>query len=221
MSLQITRAGIEVPSDDVLASWRDRFAAHHSVRLPQFFEPQLYVWIRGRVAAAPFVPQRHPHAGSSAKNQQLNDAALHLRLWTLLNDVRLFRVVEQLAACGPIGCCVTHVYSLDATPASRDVWHGDADGNRLVALSVNVGGRYDGGSLQIRDAGSGVARNPSSLIAHPESSIANPQSLIINPESLIRNPSFQNPESRIQNPESTIRNPPSTSQKLHRRMQAD
>ena len=40
---------------------------------------------------------------------------------------------------------------MEPRPEHFDTWHGDMDGNRMVALSVNLGQPYQGGMLEIRE----------------------------------------------------------------------
>src|ERR687892_629083 len=151
MALQIARAGVRMPSDEEFAALRREFDARHYIRIMGFLAPDLLRWARDRLQTAPFVWQVHENTNPPARNLQLADATLQGTLRALLNDTRLFTAVERLTGCAPIGCCWTHVYSLDATPGSYDAWHGDVDGNRLVAVSINVGRAYAGGTLSIRE----------------------------------------------------------------------
>ena len=72
----------------------------------------------------------------------------------LLNDSTLFETVQSITGCDPIGSCYPVVFRLDPGTGG-DSWHDDVDGNRLVGLTVNIGGRYDGGVLQLRDRRTG------------------------------------------------------------------
>ena len=163
MPFQITRAGVRVPSEDEIERWRREFDRCHCIQLPGFLPPDLLSWVQRRLASAQFHWETHEDTFPPAANLQLSDPHLQLELRTLLNDQRVFDIVEHLSGAGPVGCCLTHVYALDPSPQSRDAWHGDVDGNRRVAISINVGGHYEGGELRIRD-------KPSARIIH---SVAN------------------------------------------------
>jgi 2-oxoglutarate-Fe(II)-dependent oxygenase superfamily protein len=154
MGFQINRRGVELPAGPESEHWRRQFAARHCIQIPGFLSPDLLSWLRGRLDASRFEPEVHMDTYPPAMNLQLADDALQLEIRTLLNDTRLFGAVEDIAGSGPVGCCVTHVYMLDASPDSRDSWHGDVDGNRMVAISINAGGAYEGGVLQIRERAS-------------------------------------------------------------------
>ena len=155
MPFQIGRGAVTLPSDDEIHRRRAEFEAGHFVRIAGFVSADLLQWIRRELRAAPFHWEIHDDTDPPAKNLQLGDAQLQLKLCTLVNDSRLFGTVERMTGCAPIGCCLTHVYCLDAAPESRDAWHGDVDGNRLIAISINVGDAYSGGRLLIREQAGG------------------------------------------------------------------
>jgi hypothetical protein len=77
-------------------------------------------------------------------------------LWLLVNDDRLFRVVEAVTGCPHIGSFHGRVYRFTESPSHHDSWHDDLADNRLIAMSINLSSEaYDGGVLQIRDSTSG------------------------------------------------------------------
>jgi hypothetical protein len=152
--LQVTRTGVRVPGDEAVAAFRREYDARHAVRVPEFLEPQLLAWILARLDTAPFTECVHPEVDPPAVEFLMDDPALHLMLWSLFNDGRLFEAVRRLTGCDAIGCFRSRAYAFEPSPRTHDTWHSDADGNRLVALSLNVGGAYDGGILQIRHAAS-------------------------------------------------------------------
>lgn len=150
MSLQLSRAGVRLPADAEVAAWRAAFADRHGIRVRGFVAPDLLAWIRRRLETAPF--REHVHdTEPPAVDLIMNDMRLHLTLWSLFNDARLFEIVRRITGCDRIGCYEARVYAMDPSPAHHDVWHGDVDGNRLVAMSVNLGDAYEGGLLRIRE----------------------------------------------------------------------
>jgi Rps23 Pro-64 3,4-dihydroxylase Tpa1-like proline 4-hydroxylase len=67
----------------------------------------------------------------------------------------LFRILETLTRCEPIGCYAFRVYRMDPGDRHHDTWHGDDNGNRLLTLSINVGLEpFEGGELELRARGS-------------------------------------------------------------------
>jgi hypothetical protein len=75
----------------------------------------------------------------------------------LMNDRRLFELVEEITGCGPIGSFTGRLYRMMPQRNDYASWHDDLAYHRLVAISINVStGAYLGGILQIRNRESGV-----------------------------------------------------------------
>ena len=104
---------------------------------------------------APFVERVHGDLDPPAIDSVLADESLLVILATLLNDRRLFETVRAVTGCDPIACFHPVIYRFDPRPEHHDAWHGDNDGNRLVAMSINIGGPFDGGVLQFREGPAG------------------------------------------------------------------
>jgi len=104
---------------------------------------------------APFVERVHGDLDPPAIDSVLADESLLVILATLLNDRRLFETVRAVTGCDPIACFHPVIYRFDPRPEHHDAWHGDNDGNRLVAMSINIGGPFDGGVLQFREGPKG------------------------------------------------------------------
>jgi hypothetical protein len=155
---QLTRTGFRSASPDNLESLRQACADAPCVRLSRFLEP----WLRHRwgaaLDAAPFKPRIHHDSAYWGGTPPPNDLALDApdllgEMLFLMNDPALFRVVEQIAGCEPIGSFKGIVYRFVPGQGHSDRWHSDMDGNRLVAISVNMGREpFAGGRLQIADA---------------------------------------------------------------------
>lgn len=150
VGLQISRRGVQVPAEAEIAAWRARFDDRHGILVPGLVEPRLLEWMRGRLATAPFREDVHD-TDPPAVDLLMDDAALHHTLMALFNDARLFDVVERISSCDPIGCYMARVYAMDASPNHHDEWHSDVDGNRMIGMSVNLAGPYEGGLLRIRE----------------------------------------------------------------------
>jgi hypothetical protein len=151
MTLQVGINRIALPGDAEVAAWRDEFAASHCVRFPRFFDERLLEWLRAQLAAAPFRLRVHEGIDPPPVDLGLVDDRLLAIVRTLLNDGRLFTIVRAISGCDAIGTFLGIVYRMEPRPEHFDTWHGDMDGNRMVTLSVNLGDRYEGGVLQIRD----------------------------------------------------------------------
>ncbi|MGI8429756.1 MAG: hypothetical protein ACR2OB_10730 [Solirubrobacteraceae bacterium] len=120
--------------------------------MPGFFEPMFCAEVAAAIERARFHRREHGKVGSEAC-MEVNPALV--RLLFALNDRRVFVAIDEITSCGAIGCFDGRVYRLGTSSADRDSWHDDLGDNRLAAMSVNVGGEYSGGTLQIRQARSG------------------------------------------------------------------
>lgn len=100
--------------------------------------------------AAPFRPRTHHDAaywGGEPPVDHIIDAADVLgRMLFAITDPALFRAIEHTTDCGPIGCFHGFVYRLGVATGDRDRFHSDMNGNRLAAMSINLGREpYKGG----------------------------------------------------------------------------
>ena len=156
--IQLSRAGVRVsgdPSD--LERLKARFAATHVVRLPHFIADDLAALVDDRIARARFVPRIDD--GIEIEDTP-DDAALQAACHFLMNDPRLFSIVERITGCAPLGRFTGRIYRRRAPRAPGEhyyPWHDDVSEDRRVGISVNLGrASYEGGALQLRDAASGA-----------------------------------------------------------------
>jgi len=74
----------------------------------------------------------------------------------LVNDKKLFQIIQTVTRCDQIGCFQGRVYRLNPGGGHHDSWHNDIGEDRLVGMSINLSSDvYSGGRLQIRDQASG------------------------------------------------------------------
>ena len=151
MPFRLTRAGVEAPSDRERPHWREAFDRQHCLRFDDFLEPALLDWIRGALAGARFGTRIHAALSPPVRDTVLEDALLQARLLLITNDAALFSAVEAITGCDAIGCFAPVVRRQDPGDGNHDEWHGDVDGNRLVGLSINVGEKFDGSAIELRD----------------------------------------------------------------------
>lgn len=139
--------------EDELHRLTAAFASHHVVRLPGFLADDLLHTIDAGLSAAPF----YTRVEDGHEIEETTDAPTLIGLFTLvLNDARLFSLVDQLTGCGPIGCFTGRLYRRRQSRHPGDhyyPWHNDVSDDRLIALSINLGAEpHTGGLLQLRDA---------------------------------------------------------------------
>jgi 2OG-Fe(II) oxygenase superfamily len=175
--IQFTRAGaasgstnLVLGSDLDLEAARKVFFGQHCVKVPGFLAGDLFSEILAQMRPDDFYERAQEGLGSEACLEQ--DSPVLALLWLLLNDDRLFHLVEALTGCPAIGSFQGRVYRFTDSPRHHDDWHDDLGDNRLVALSVNLSSQaYDGGLLQIRGY-------PSGEILHEESNTGPGDALI-------------------------------------------
>ena len=154
VSLQQTRAGLSLPDARGEDALRATYAERACVTLPRFLDAPLLARLQARVARADWRELVHD-VGELSTELLLLDDQVPGTLALLVQDPALIAFVERLTGCDPIGCFIGRVYRMDAGAGHHDVWHGDDNGNRMVALSVNLSPDvYDGGVLELRERGS-------------------------------------------------------------------
>jgi hypothetical protein len=141
-----------VRDEDGLAALREEFDARHAVLVPALFGPALLAEVRDELERAPF--EQRDYDGLAGELALDVSAALVRRLLFLVNDPELFRAVHAITGRGPLVRFDGRIYRRVATPEHYDNWHDDLhDPNHWVAMSVNLGGAYEGGVLHVRRKG--------------------------------------------------------------------
>lgn len=152
--IHLSRSGLHLDvSDAELVALAAQFAARHVIQLPSFLDRGLGSLLDGRLSRAPF---RARIENGIEIEDALDDANLAALCHFLLNDRRLFSLIDRLTGCGPIASFTGRVYRRRAATRPGEhyyPWHDDLSEDRLVAISINLGGTpYAGGHLQLRDA---------------------------------------------------------------------
>ena len=159
---ELTRSGFHPAPASELDALRNHFSTHHYVRLDGLIEPWLLDRWSGWIEAAPFRRRQHHDAaywgGAPPPVDEVMDTADALgRMLFTVNDPALFRSIEQVSSCAAIGCYHGFVYRLGAATGDRDRFHSDMNGNRLAALSINLGrAPHRGGRIEMIEAESGT-----------------------------------------------------------------
>jgi hypothetical protein len=151
---RVTRLGLEVGSDSAVEDARARFATECCVQLKGFLAADIVTDVQRRLATASFEKRVHDQVeeGEAPVDMVMADSGVKGRIHFLLNDPALFAFVQRLTGCDPIGCFIATVFRMMASQGQFDSWHSDVDGNRLIALSINLSERaFEGGVLQIMD----------------------------------------------------------------------
>jgi 2OG-Fe(II) oxygenase superfamily len=116
-----------------------------------FIEPDLLAAIQRQLAREPLLHKTNEGIGTELR---LPPGPLSSALEFLTNDSGLFAAIEELTGCPPIGCFRGRVYRMLPNAGHASDWHSDVSGGRMITMSVNLSTSvFDGGELQIREAG--------------------------------------------------------------------
>jgi hypothetical protein len=155
--VRLTRQGTVLSgSQEQLQELREQFQSSHYFRLPQLLDPDLRELIQQQIDSAQFRERVHDRIDSNKELCMSENAAIGALLF-LMNDERLFEIVQSLTSCGEIRCFDGRVYRVNPNNEHHDSWHNDVGDHRLVGMTVNLSREaYTGGLLQIRDRESQV-----------------------------------------------------------------
>ena len=150
--IRLTRQGtIFSGSADKLEELRIQFARRHYFHLPHVLQPELLHLIQQQIDRGEFRERVHEDIGSNKELCMAENAAIGALLF-LMNDERLFQIIQGITECAQIRCFDGRVYRVDPGKGHHDSWHNDIGEDRLVGLSINLSREaYTGGVLQIRD----------------------------------------------------------------------
>lgn len=154
MIVRLTRAGLELGPPEEFEAARLALSSASGVLIKGFLSQDLVQDLQRRAASASFAARVDTGVtvGQPPRDVVLVDDGLAGRIRFLFNDAALFRAVEALTGCDPIGFFRPTMYKMLARDGHFDSWHDDVDGNRMVALSVNLTNRpFEGGALQVRN----------------------------------------------------------------------
>jgi hypothetical protein len=138
-----------------LKALRDQFDRQHYLKFPKLLDPMLLDFLQRQIEQADFHERVHEGIGDN-KELCMTSNTVSAALLFLVNDTRLFEVIQAVTQCDRIGCFQGRVYRVAAGNRHHDSWHNDIGEHRLVGMSINLSrDAYSGGVLQIRDRTSG------------------------------------------------------------------
>jgi hypothetical protein len=154
--IRVTRRGTVLSgSNEHLNELRSQFNQQHYLRLPELLEPELLNFIQARIDGGEFYERVHQAIGPN-KELCLTGNAASGALFCLMNDERLFQIIQSITECELPRCFEGRVYRAIPNHGHNDAWHDDIGENRLIGLSINLSREvYSGGVLQIRNRDSG------------------------------------------------------------------
>ena len=82
----------------------------------------------------------------------MTESAAFGALLFLINDEKLFQLIQDITQCALIDCFEGRVYRVNPGDGHHDSWHNDIGEGRVVGMSLNLSREvYSGGVLQIRN----------------------------------------------------------------------
>ena len=150
--IQVTRRGTELSSStEVLGALRDQFERRHYFVLPGLLESELLDLIQRQIDRGEFRERVHERIDSN-KELCLTESAAFGALLFLMNDEKLFQLIQDITQCARIDCFEGRVYRVNPGDGHHDSWHNDIGEGRVVGMSLNLSREvYSGGVLQIRN----------------------------------------------------------------------
>jgi 2OG-Fe(II) oxygenase superfamily len=151
--ITIHKSGIHVDlKEDEIDGLHQQFHRKHFIRLRELLSEDLLERFYSEIEEANWRERVHNDIGVEVCLSDPGIASLMNFLW---NDQDLFRLLERITGCEPIGSFEGRVYRMIPNSGHYDSWHTDYGEHRLLAMSVNLTkGTYEGGLLQIRRHGS-------------------------------------------------------------------
>jgi len=155
-TIQIGKSGVAYSaSAEDLGALRAQFDHQHYLKFPELLGPELLDFVQLQIDQGEFYERVHEGIGSNKELCMTSNPAF-AALQFLMNDKKLFQVIQDITQCDQIGCFQGRVYRVNTGSGHHDSWHNDIGEHRLVGMSINVSREvYSGGRLQIRDHVSG------------------------------------------------------------------
>jgi hypothetical protein len=155
-AIQIGKSGVlySALAED-LDALRAQFDRQHYLRFDDLLGPELLDFVQLQIDRSEFYERVHEGIGSNKELCMTSNTAF-AALQFLINDQRLFQLIQDVTQCDQIGCFQGRVYRINPGSGHHDSWHNDIGEHRLVGMSINLSRElYSGGRLQIRDHVSG------------------------------------------------------------------
>ncbi len=155
-TIQIGKSGVVYSSlAQDLDTLRAQFDRQHYLKFVELLGPEVLDFIQPKIEQGEFYERVHEGIGSNKELCMTSNTAF-AALQFLMNDKKLFQIIQDVTQCDQIGCFQGRVYRVNVGSGHHDSWHDDIGEHRLVGMSINLSREaYSGGRLQIRDHVSG------------------------------------------------------------------
>ena len=157
--IKISKKGLIITDDEEVTQMQKEFAEKQCIIFPDLFDDQLLQPLLAAVEKTEFHQREYLSKekvfGSDLSTERQNMPLMQLNF--LLNNSKLFQLVEQITCCRQISGFEGRIYRNMADAGHKLDWHDDLQiKGRIIALSINLGReRFSGGEFQIREKESG------------------------------------------------------------------
>lgn len=152
--IQIARNNITSSDSNQLAHLREEFSEKHCVLIRQFLEPALLEYILRQISKSRFVTKLEMNDDDEFGKVLFipTDEPSLFVFNMIMNNQKLFRTVEEITGCQPIGNFFGRIHSSEPDSNHHIAWHGDNTDTRLLGVTVNLGTEtFSGGLFQLRE----------------------------------------------------------------------
>lgn len=152
---QIGKSGVAYSgSTEELSALHAQFDRQHYLKFTEVLEPALLDFLQLKVDDGEFYERVHDGIAPNKELCMTGNAGFGALL-CLINDARLFQIIQDVTECDQIRCFEGRVYRVSPDQGHHDSWHNDIGDSRLVGMSINLSKEnYSGGVLQIRETDS-------------------------------------------------------------------
>ena len=156
MIVSVGKSGLTSGSPGIdLPTLRAQFDREHYIRFSDFVESEVLDFVQRQIDAGEFYQRVHEGIASNKELCMAGNAGFGALL-LLVNDEKLFQIIQAVAQCARIRSFEGRVYRVSAGQGHHDSWHNDVGEHRLVGMTINLSKDiYSGGALQIRERESG------------------------------------------------------------------
>jgi hypothetical protein len=152
--MQIGRFGF-TENEAAIAAGRDAFICAECAIFHEFLAPDLAQRFSRDLDVETSAPAAHYFEGGRELGRDISFSSASVTLHALhllLNNPRLFTVIERITGSRPIGCFSGRIYRNLPTPAHQLDWHDDTQiPGRLIGLTINLSpGALEGGEFRLR-----------------------------------------------------------------------
>ena len=151
--IQLSKVGV-IGDESGLDALATEFAQQKTFKIRNFIEASFLHELSQEIANSHFFSRADVTTVGEDFAQELTmdeNMTVH-KLRILLNDAKLWKVIERLTGCDTVQCFYGRMYQMRSGEGHYDTWHNDVDGKRMVGMSINFSPRpYEGGVFELRE----------------------------------------------------------------------